>query len=274
MSSTQIDRLTALIRGALHPPPGGRRIFVALMFGALVHAVFAAAVLAMILAMFFGMSRSLGTVQWPYAAFANAVLVLQFPVVHSLLLTRNGGRLLAALIPGSYGRTLATTTYAIIASVQLLLLFVFWSPSGIIWWQAEGIAFYAILCAYAASWGLLIKASFDAGAEVQSGALGWMSMMQNIKPKFPGMPTNGTFRLIRQPIYVAFALTLWTVPVWTPDQLALALTFTLYCLAAPKLKERRFARRYGARFRAYQRKVPYAVPYLTRRSKNGRRETQ
>jgi protein-S-isoprenylcysteine O-methyltransferase Ste14 len=263
-----IARLTRLILGAFRPPKGRGRIIIALTFGAVVHAIFAVAVLSMIAAMFFGMSRSLGAVPWPYAALANAALILQFPVVHSLLLTTRGSRMMSRLIPGHYGATLATTTYAIIASLQLFALFALWTPSGIIWWQAEGAAFYVIVGAYVASWLLLIKASFDAGAEVQSGALGWLSLLQNIKPKFPGMPTTGLFRVIRQPIYVAFALTLWTVPVWTPDQLALAITLTAYCLAAPKLKERRFKKRYGTRFRAYQRKVPYAVPGLSGRRKN------
>jgi methanethiol S-methyltransferase len=48
-----------------------------------------------------------------------------------------------------------------------------------------------------------------------------MSLLARIKPIFRDMPTRGLFRLIRQPIYAAFALTLWTVPVWTPDQLVL-----------------------------------------------------
>jgi protein-S-isoprenylcysteine O-methyltransferase Ste14 len=76
------------------------------------------------------------------------------------------------------------------------------------------------------------------------------------------MPTRGLFRIIRQPIYVAFALTLWTVPVWTPDQLVLAVSYTAYCLLAPRTKERRFAARYGDRFRRYQATVPYALPRL------------
>ena len=166
------------------------------------------------------------------------------------------------VIPGPHGATLATTTYAIIASAQLLALFTLWTPSGVVWWRAEGAAFWAISAVYAASWLLLIKASFDAGAEVQSGALGWMSLMAKIRPVFPDMPTDGLFRVIRQPIYVAFALTLWTVPVWTPDQLALAVCYTAYCLLAPRLKERRFAARYGDRFQRYRAAVPYAVPRL------------
>lgn len=237
------------------------RIALALGLGAVCHAVFAAAVLAMIVAMAFGMSESLGAVPWPWAALANAALILQFPLVHSLLLTKRGGAWLSRLLP--HGGTLATTTYAIIASLQLLALFALWTPSGIVWWRAEGAVLWLTLTAYTAAWLFLIKASWDAGAEVQSGALGWMSLMAKRRPVFPDMPERGTFRVIRQPIYLAFALTTWTVPVWTPDQLALAVTLTAYCLAAPMLKERRFRARYGARFDAYAARVPYMVPRLT-----------
>jgi protein-S-isoprenylcysteine O-methyltransferase Ste14 len=259
----RIARLITLIRAALRPPAGAGRIALALGLGVLCHALFAAGVLAMVVAMFFGLSESLGTVPWPLAALANAALIAQFPLAHSALLTGPGGQLLARLIPGPHGQTLATTTYAIIASAQLLALFALWTPSGIVWWRAEGAAFWAVTGAYAASWLILLKASFDAGAEVQSGALGWMSLMARIRPVFPDMPTQGLFRLIRQPIYVAFALTLWTVPVWTPDQLVLAASFTAYCLLAPRRKERRFAARYGDRFATYRKAVPYALPRLT-----------
>ena len=98
---------------------------------------------------------------------------------------------------------------------------------------------------------------------MQSGALGWMSLLAKIKPVFPDMPTQGLFRHIRQPIYLAFALTLWAVPVWTPDQLALALSYTAYCLLAPRLKEKRFEQRYGAAFHRYRANVPYVLPKLT-----------
>ncbi|MFN2307701.1 MAG: isoprenylcysteine carboxylmethyltransferase family protein [Paracoccaceae bacterium] len=260
LNDPRIARLITLIRAALHPPPGAGRIVVALGFGALCHLLFALGVLAMVVAMFFGMSESLGSVPWPWATLANAALIVQFPLAHSLLLTGPGGRFLARLVPGPHGRTLATTTYAIIASAQLLALFAFWTPSGVVWWRAEGGLFWAVTTAYAASWLILLKASFDAGAEVQSGALGWMSLLARKTPVFPDMPTQGVFRVIRQPIYAAFALTLWTVPVWTPDQLVLAISFTAYCLLAPRLKERRFAARYGNRFAAYRAGVPYMLP--------------
>ena len=257
---THFRRLYRLVLGNFSPPPGRWRIATALLFGIVCHALFAVAVLAMIVAMFYGMSESFGNVPQPWAWVANIALVLQFPLTHSFLLSNKGRRLLARLAPAGYGKTLSTTTYAIIASAQLFVLFAFWTPSGVIWWRAEGglLALFCVL--YGLSWLLLIKASYDAGAEVQSGALGWMSLAQDKKPEFPDMPTTGLFRVIRQPIYVSFALTTWAVPVWTPDQLAVAVSLTAYCLLAPMLKERRFAQRYGDRFDAYRRAVPYALP--------------
>ena len=264
MPETEPTPLLRLITAALRPPPGAGRIALALTFGAVCHAIFTLAVMAMIAAMFFGMSASFGAVPPPWSHLVNALLLVQFPLAHSVLLTTRGGKWLLKLAPRDHAATLMTTTYAIIASVQLLLLFALWTPSGVIWWRAEGVVFWLMCGLYASAWALLIKASYDAGAEVQSGALGWMSLMAKIRPVFPDMPTGGLFRIIRQPIYVSFALTLWTVPVWTPDQLAVAFTLTAYCLLAPMLKERRFDARYGPRFAAYKSRVPYAVPKLRR----------
>ena len=137
-------RLMSLALGTLRPPPGARRIAVALLYGTICHLVFAAAVIAMIWAMFFGMSRSVGSVPQPWSFGVNALLLVQFPIMHSILLTGRGQRLLARIAPFHFGRTLSTTSYAIIASLQLLALFAFWTPSGVIWWQAEGGVFVVI----------------------------------------------------------------------------------------------------------------------------------
>ena len=157
--------------------------------------------------------------------------------MQSLLLSKCGIQFLNKLTPFGYGRTFATTTFTLIASVQLSALFIFWTPSGTIWWQADGWLFAALLSLYSTSSLLLIWAIFDARAKVQSGALGWMSLLQRIKPVFTDMPTQGLFKVIQQPIYLAFALTNWIVKVWTPTQLCLAIVLTTYCLSAPILKE-------------------------------------
>ena len=163
------------------------------------------------------------------------------------------------------GGTLSTTTYVTIASLQVFVLFAFWSPTGTVWWQASGPALAGMSVLYAASWLLLGKSMADAGLALQTGSLGWVALFRGVRPVYPRMPVTGLFRLTRQPIYVSFTLTLWTVPTWTPDQLVLALTLTAYCLAAPLRKEARFRRSYGADFDRYAREVPYWLPLPRRR---------
>jgi protein-S-isoprenylcysteine O-methyltransferase Ste14 len=243
-----------------------RRRLIAVSYGLVCHGLFVAAVGTMIVAMFFGLGRSLGPLQAPWSLIANGLLLLQFPLLHSVLLTRRGRAILCRLAPPEFAADLATTTYVIIASMQVLLLFALWSPSGTIWWRAEGAAFIVISCLYTGAWLLLLKSILDAGIALQTGFLGWRAVLRDARPVYPAMPVTGLFRLCRQPIYVSFALTLWTVPTWTPDQLLLAITLSAYCIIGPLFKEARFRRLFGEEFEAFARHVPYWLPWPRRRS--------
>ena len=234
---------------------------IALVCGAVCHVSFALGVGAMVAAMFFGMSRSLGRVEAPWSWIANIALLAQFPVMHTFLLSQRGKRLLAHLSPRGTGTTLSSTTFVTIASAQILALFALWSPSREIWWLAHGPALIVLVILYAASWLLLGKAMSDAGLSLQTGSLGWVALLRNRIPVYPKMPEGGLFRLTRQPIYVAFTLTVWTVPTWTPDQLTVAMAFTSYCLIGPLFKEARFRRIFGPAFDAYSQGIPYWLPW-------------
>ena len=239
---------------------GLARQSLAIVYAILCHGLFVAGVGMMIFQMYSGMSRSFGRLDWPWSLIANAILLSQFPLTHSLLLTRPGQAVLKRLAPRAIGSDLAPTNYVIVAALQTLLLFSLWTPSGVIWWQAEGITHAGLALLYLASWLLLGKAIFDAGIGLQTGAIGWWAVLRNRRPAYPGMPTTGLFRLSRQPIYFAFACTLWTVPTWTPDQLVLALVLTSYCLLGPLHKEARFLRVFGPDFAAYQNRHRYWLP--------------
>lgn len=214
-----LRRLLTLALGTLRPPSGAWRITVAFVYGILCHLTFAAAVLAMMIAMFFGMSQSFGTVPGLWAIVANAALIVQFPLAHSLLLSPRGSRFLAKLAPHAFAPTLSTTTYAIIASVQLLALFALWTPSGIIWWQADGVAFAIICYCYGVSWLLLIWASYDAGAKHQAS----VSRYANGRPVQSYTPTH--LRVFRPDNLVCSGLDARsTDPCGGPDRLLPACT--------------------------------------------------
>jgi hypothetical protein len=107
-----------------------KRQTLALSYGLLCHGLFVVAVTVMIYEMYFGLSRSLGALHSPWSWFANGLLLLQFPLAHSLLLTARGRAVLRAMAPAAVATDLATTSYVIVASAQILVLFLWWSPSG------------------------------------------------------------------------------------------------------------------------------------------------
>lgn len=241
-------------------PSNTRKRQLALLLGICTHASFALGVGWMALSLATGMRAGCGPLHGGSAALANLGLALHFPLLHSFLLSRPGSRALARSAPLGLGTDLATTSYAAVASLQLVVVFGLWSPSGIVWWEPTGVLRGAWLIAYGACWLLLGKAMADAGLDVQTGAKGWLAVWRGRRPRFGPFPRHGLFRFCRQPVYLAFSLILWTGPVWGPDHLAIALVWTAYCIFGARVKERRYLAHHGESFRAYQEAVPFWLP--------------
>ncbi len=243
----------------------GRRKTIALFYGVLCHGLFALGVGAMLVNLFGGLRWGFGPFTGSAAVLADSALILQFPLLHSWLMTPRGRRLLAGLAPGALAADLATTLFAMVASLQMIAVFAFWSPIGTASWRASGLGWPLSIAVYALAWIVLLKALYDARMSIQTGFLGWSSVFRGVRPDYGPLPTHGLFRFVRQPVYIAFALVLWTAPVWTLDRLALAGAWSVYCVLGPRLKERRYLRRFGDEFRTYQQQVPYMLPALGRR---------
>ena len=92
-------------------------------------------------------------------------------------------------------------------------------------------------------------------------------MFRNRSPRYRPFATQGVYRHVRQPIYLAFSLILWLTAVWTPDQIILAAILTGYCVIGAAMKERRYVRFFGEAYRAYQARVPFWLPFRRRASR-------
>lgn len=233
---------------------------IAIVYGLICHILFVVAVGLMAYSLWFGLQLSFIHIPQSYGLWCNLILLLQFPLIHSLLLTPVGRKILLRCAPGPYSNVLQTTTFAIIASIQLILVFGCWTPSGVVWWSASGLWLWCLASVFAFSWLFLLKAMSDADIRVQSGALGWWSLFRNRSPDFRGFSPRGVFLACRQPIYLAFGMVIWSAPTWTPDHALIALFWTVYLIVAPRLKERRYADRFGQPFKDYQLSVPYLFP--------------
>lgn len=242
--------------------------YVALGYGLLSHSLFLASVLVMFWSLFNGLHISLLHLHGGTAVLMDILLVVQFAVGHTLLLSDRGRKFMARLAPLGLGSVLSTTIFAGIASLQLLLTFLLWSSSDAVWWMPSGSLKLVLSVLYALSWVMLAKSMNDAGLDTQIGSLGWRAVWRGERPEYKPFTRTGMFRHSRQPIYSSFTLILWTAPVWTPDHLIIAILWTAYCVLAPVLKEKRYMGWYGAAFARYQRRVPYWFPGKVRSIKS------
>ena len=239
-----------------------KRIAVALAWGFAAHAAFAVAVGAMVIALYDGLRTGYGTLTGVSAWLANLALLAQFPLLHSWLLSASGRRWLARLAPAEFARELAPTNFALIGSLQVLATFALWSPTGIVLHEASGAGLWLFRALFAASWIFLVKALYDAGLGLQTGSIGWTAVLRARPVEYGPFPTQGLFKSCRQPVYLGFALTLWTSPVHTLDGLVLAFAWTAYCVLGPLHKEARYLRIYGERFATYRQSIPYLLPRI------------
>lgn len=246
------------------PLPSSTRA-IALGYGIATHTLFLGGVGAMIVGIASGLRTGLGTLHGGTAWLANALLVLQFPLLHTPFLSVRGRALLGHCAPRALRRDLGTTLYAAFASLQLLVTFVLWSPSGIVWFQPHGALAAVSLTLYTTSWLMVAKSMSDASFALQTGALGWWALFCGRRPAYPPLPTKGLFAHWRQPIYTSFAATLLSGPVWTPDRAMLVVVWGLYCLIGPRFKEQRYLQFHGETFRQYRASHPYWLPRLRTR---------
>lgn len=236
------------------------KLFV-LVFGLLTHVIFLLAIFMMAKELYGGMtSQPWITLPVP-GLLLNTLLVLQFPFLHSWFLSNKGRNQLSKLFSGTLGKDLLTTSYALFASLQILTTFSLWQPSGRILWIAAESSFQIMSISFALGWLLLGKSMIDAGLSIQTGSLGWTSIVRGKRPNYPkDFPKQGLFKLCRQPIYLSFALILWTGPLFTLDRVVIGLIWGVYCFVGPLLKEARFLTRWGESFKEYQMRVPYLIP--------------
>ena len=236
----------------------------AIFYGLVCHGSFLIAGAVMFSTILTGFQFSVGALEGFSAVAINFLLLIQFPIGHSFLLSNRGMRVLEFFAPKSFAKTLRTTIYATIASMQLILLFSLWNFSGVFIWQIESPANIVMIMLNLLSWALLSISSIQAGYKVQTGSLGWTSVYQGKEPIFPEMPTRGMFSIIRQPIYLSFSLVLWTSPQMSVDLFIVAVAYSLYCYFGPMFKEKRFFRIYGNQFTEYRERVPYYLPLISR----------
>lgn len=237
------------------------------IYGALCYAIFLATFLyAVGFIGGFGVPKTLdGPGSGPLAVSIaiDAALLALFAVQHSVMARRGFKERWTRIVSPVVERS----TYVLLSSAALLLLFWQWRPLGGVVWSVSDPAGRALVWSlFAFGWALVLVSTFLINHFDLFGLRQvWLSLRG--KPYTPlTFGTPGPYRLVRHPLYVGWFFAFWMTPTMTLAHLFFALMTTAYILVAIQFEERDLIHAHGASYEQYRRRVPMLIPFRRRRA--------
>lgn len=197
----------------------------------------------------------------------NLALITLFAVQHSGMARQGFKRLLGNLLP----RAVERSTYLLMTTVVLGLIFWLWQPlPATVWHVANDVAQAVLYTLFGLGW-VLILVSIH--AIDFWGFFGLRQVHAYLKERHEGNPRFVTplfYRFLRHPMYLGLFFGFWATPTMTVGHLLFAVTMTVYIIGAVRLEEKDLAATLGAPYREYQREVPMLMPLPGRRAVKSR----
>jgi len=200
------------------------------------------------------------------AVLVNLGLVAIFGLQHSVMARPGFKRWWTRLVPEPVERS----TFVLLASLALLVLFALWRPLPAEIWHVESGAGRAALWAlYGAGWALVLVSTYAIDARDLSGLGQVGAYFRGEEYEPPEFQTPGPYRLVRHPLQAGFLLVFWATPRMTAGHLLLAGSITVYVLVGLWLEERDLVAAFGDRYRRYRQGTPMLVPGIGGRRAGG-----
>lgn len=202
---------------------------------------------------------------WP-TLLIDALLLGFFAVQHSVMARGWFKRWWTHFV----GWPIERTTFVLITSLILLLLYWQWRPLPAPVWSVESTAGTAVLWGlFALGWALVLLCTFLISHAHLFGLQQVSQYWKRQELTSPDFMTPSLYRYSRHPMMVGFLLAFWATPRMTQGHLLFAVATSGYILIALQFEEQDLVRHFGDRYRAYRARVPMLFPRFGRREEAG-----
>ena len=235
-----------------------------LLFGGLAYLVFFASFLYLIAfvgdcpAIPYAVDRG-AAAAWPVAAAIDLALIALFGLQHSVMARAGFKAAWTRIVPAPVERSL----YVLLASLCLIVLFVFWRPiPAPVWTVTNPVLAYALWALFGAGWLIVLVSTFLLSHFELFGLTQVWSHASGRTIAAPVFRTPFFYKRVRHPIYSGFILAFWATPAMSAGHALLAAGMTVYILIAIRHEERDLVGLFGAEYEAYRGRAGKLIPRL------------
>ena len=193
------------------------------------------------------------------AILIDAIILGLFAVQHTIMARPWFKAGIAKLIP----RAAERSTFVLLASLILLLIFWQWRPiAGTIWTVQSPLGQDVLWALFWIGWGIVFISTFLIDHFDLFGLRQVTAYLMGKEPQLPHFTERAFYKVVRHPIMLGFIIAFWATPTMSIGHLFFAGLTTAYILVGLLFEERDLVRMHGERYLEYASRVPRLVPFL------------
>jgi len=187
----------------------------------------------------------------------NLCLLTLFAVQHSVMARPVFKRWWTTIIPHAVERS----TYVLLASLSLALLFWQWRAMPAPLWSLSGVGAIVASGLFWAGWGVVVLSTFLISHFELFGIRQVFADWSGRVMSNTGFQTPFLYKFVRHPLYLGFIIAFWATPVMSAGHLLFATVMTAYIFIGIHLEERDLLDFFGDTYSAYRRRVGMLLPF-------------